>query len=113
VAIELIENNNQRNPENIGLLMARGFLYLQNGQFKDALKTVDLLTKNDESNVDYWNLKAAALLRLERYDDVQIAIDNVFAISPTHFAGRFNQAMLLKNTNRFVQAKTLLYILVA
>jgi putative PEP-CTERM system TPR-repeat lipoprotein len=112
-AIKLIENNNQRNPENIGLLMARGFLYLQNGQFEDALKTADLLTKNDKRNVDYWNLKAAALLRLERYDDVQVAIDNVFAISPTHFAGRFNQAMLLKNTNRFVQAKTLLYILVA
>lgn len=111
-AIKLIEHSSTKNSQNPSLLLARGFLYIQNGQFEQALKASALLIKADDRNVDYWNLNAAALLRLGRSEEAQIAIDNVLAISPSHFAGRFNQAMILKNTGQFTQARTLLNQLV-
>jgi putative PEP-CTERM system TPR-repeat lipoprotein len=110
-AIKLIEESSIKNSQNASLLMARGFLYIQNGNFEKALQAAKTLTKADSRNVDYWNLQSAALLRLGRNEEAQVAIDNVMALSPTHFAGRFNQAMLLKSTNQFVQAKKLLQIL--
>lgn len=110
-AIKLIEESSSKNTQDPSLLLARGFLYIQNSQFEQALKVAEILTKADGRNVDYWNLKSAALLRLDRNEEAQIAIDNVMAISPSHFAGRFNQAMLLKSTNQFAQAKKLLQIL--
>jgi putative PEP-CTERM system TPR-repeat lipoprotein len=111
-AIKLIEESSITNAQNPSLLLARGFLYIQNNQFEKALHASNILTKADERNVDYWNLNAAALLRLSRNDEAQQAIDNVLAISPNHFAGRFNQAMILKNTGQFTQARTLLNQLV-
>jgi putative PEP-CTERM system TPR-repeat lipoprotein len=110
-AIKLIEESSIKNSQNASLLMARGFLYIQNGNFEKALQAAKTLTKADSRNVDYWNLQSAALLRLGRNEEAQVAIDNVMALSPTHFAGRFNQAMLLKSTNQFAQAKTLLQAL--
>ena len=111
-AIQLIEESANKHSQNPSLLLARGFLYIQNGQFEQALKAAEILTKADDRNVDYWNLQSAALLRLGRNEEAQVAIDNVLAISPTHFAGRFNQAMLLKSTQHFSQAKKLLETLV-
>ncbi|WP_340680684.1 XrtA/PEP-CTERM system TPR-repeat protein PrsT [Paraglaciecola sp.] len=111
-AIKLIEDSSNKNSQNSSLLLARGFLYIQNGQFEQALKASEMLIKADDRNVDYWNLNAAALLRLDRDEEAQQAIDNVLAISPNHFAGRFNQAMILKNAGQFSQARTLLNRLV-
>ena len=111
-AIKLIEQSSSKNKQEPSLLLARGFLYIQNGQFEEALKVAKSLTKADSRNIDYWNLESAALIRLRRYDEAQQAIDNVLAISPRHFAGRFNQAMILKNTGQTTQARTLLTSLV-
>jgi putative PEP-CTERM system TPR-repeat lipoprotein len=111
-AIKLIEQSSQKHSGNGSLLLARGFLYIQNNRFEDALKISNILIGADKRNVDYWNLKAASHLRLKSYPDAQLAIDSVLAISPNHFSGRFNQAMLLKNTGQFNQAKTLLNQLV-
>ena len=112
LAIQLIENSNKEFPNSSTLLLARGFLYIQKGRFEDALKAADVLVKADSRNVDHWNLQAAALLKLQRYAEAQTAIDNVLAIVPQHFAGRFNLAILFKNTNRLTEAKTLLTSLV-
>ena len=111
-AIKLIEQSSRQNNQEPSLLLARGFLYIQNGQFEEALKAAKVLTKTDNRNVDYWNLESAALLRLRRYEEAQQAIDNVLAIAPHHFVGRFNQAMILKNTGQTTQARTLLTSLV-
>jgi putative PEP-CTERM system TPR-repeat lipoprotein len=111
-AIELIEESNEAHPNNSALLLARGFIYIQNGRYEQALKVSEILIKADARNVDYWNLRGAASLRLNKYTEAQTSIDNVLAISPNHFAGRFNQAMLLKKTNRFTEAKKLLTSLV-
>lgn len=107
-AIELIEENGKKYPNNAALLLARGFLYIQNGRFDEALVVSKRLVKADKRNVDNWNLQAAALIRLRNYTEAQQAVDSVLAISPNHFAGRFNQAMVLKNTGQSNQAKTLL-----
>jgi putative PEP-CTERM system TPR-repeat lipoprotein len=111
-AIKLIEDSNQTYPDNSALLLARGFMYVQNGRYEQAIKVSEVLIKADDRNVDYWNLHAASSLRLNKYIEAQTSIDSVLAISPNHFAGRFNQAMLLKKTNRFTEAKKLLASLV-
>jgi putative PEP-CTERM system TPR-repeat lipoprotein len=112
LAIQLIENSSTAFPNNSTLLLARGFLYIQKGRFAEALKAAEVLVKADSRNVDHWNLQAAALLKLQRYDEAQTAIDNILAIAPQHFAGRFNLATLFKNTNRLTEAKTLFAALV-
>jgi putative PEP-CTERM system TPR-repeat lipoprotein len=111
-AIKLIEDSTKKFPKSHALLLARGMLYVQTGRFEDALKVSDILIKNDQRSVDNWNLKAAALIRLGQYDLATEAIENVLAISPQHFAGRFNQAMLFKNTDQLQAAKKILSSLV-
>jgi putative PEP-CTERM system TPR-repeat lipoprotein len=87
-------------------------MYVQNGRFDQALKVSEVLIKADDRNVDYWNLHATALLRFNEHKEAQTSINNVLAISPNHYVGRFNQAMLLKKTQRFTEAKKLLSRLV-
>jgi putative PEP-CTERM system TPR-repeat lipoprotein len=111
-AIKLIEDNSRKFPNSHALMLARGMLYIQTGSFEDALKVSDVLLKNNQRSVDNWNLKAAALIRLGKHDIATEAIENVLAISPRHFAGRFNQAMLFKNTNQQQAAKKILTSLV-
>jgi putative PEP-CTERM system TPR-repeat lipoprotein len=111
-AIKLIEKNIQKHPKNNTLLFASGLMFMQAERFEQALKVAGQLVLNENRNVDYWNLHAASLLRLHEYEKAQTSINNVLAISPNHFAGRFNQAMLLRKTNRLTEAKKLLNSLV-
>jgi tetratricopeptide (TPR) repeat protein len=105
-AIELIEESNEAHPNNSSSLLARGWMYIQNVCYEQALKVSEILIKADHRNVDYWNFYASSSLRLNKYTEAQTYIDNILAISPNHFAGRFNQAMLLKNQQVYRSKKT-------
>lgn len=109
-AIALLESNENSN-DNSELLLAKGFLHVQNEQFVSALNIAESLVTINNRNIDYWTLQSAALLGLEEYELAKTAIDNALALDPKHFPGRFNQATLLSKTNRLTEAKTQLNLL--
>lgn len=111
-AIALIDEANQR-LKSASLLLAKGMLLVQNRQFDQALAVGEQLTKANPRNPDYQNLLAAAYVQIGDYKKAQAALDGLFGIDPTHYAGRFNQAMLFKNQQRYEQAKRILTELVA
>ena len=63
------------------------------GRFADAVPAWRAILRTDSTDSTIWNSLAAALHRLERYDEAAIAVERAVALNPNSAGARFNRAL--------------------
>lgn len=110
-AIELLENRfKQQNNTLIANYL--GQLYLLNNQNQAALLLADFVLESENDNHDAVNLKSAALIKLKRYIEAEVALTMLLKEAPQHAGAQFNLASVMLLKNRTEEAKKQLKALI-
>ena len=83
-------------------------LYLETGQAERALALIGRLIDDHSQNPDLLNVLATTLLQLEAYDKAERVLNDLMAIAPGYFGGRYNLAQLRYVTGEADEAKEIL-----
>lgn len=92
-ALAILSNERLINSE--AYTLARAQLYLNANQYAEAITEIDALFVLQPKSADYRNLKAAALIKLQRFDQAEKFARESLAIDPEHFSAKFNLATIL------------------
>ena len=63
------------------------------GRFAEAVPAWRAILRTDSMDSSHWNALAAALHRLERYDEAAAAVERAVALNPRSVGARFNRAL--------------------
>ncbi|MBU2882715.1 PEP-CTERM system TPR-repeat protein PrsT [Psychrosphaera sp. B3R10] len=102
--IERVKND----KSDIRLDIARGLMFLQNGDIPQAYDVVEKLSEQFPDNFDLQNFKSAVLIKQNKAAEAQKIIVKLLETRPDFFEARFNLATTHKMLGRFDVAKNIL-----
>lgn len=112
-ALDILDQNYDKNQDNITFLFTYSMMKLQAGYETDALKAANAILKTYPNDADFLNLKAGILIRLKRYDEALSLIDTTLEKNPNLFAAKFNKAAILSRLGDYSQSNQIVDELLA
>lgn len=91
-AIAILDANFEKLKDDPTFMFTFALLKLQAGQYDDALKASDILSRLFPQEAEVQNLKAGILIRQNKLTEAKAAIEQALALEPTLFAAKFNLA---------------------
>lgn len=112
-ALGILDQNYDKNQDNITFLFTYSMMKLQAGYETDALKAANAIIKMSPNDADFLNLKAGILIRLKRYDEALSILDTTLEKKPNLFAAKFNKAAILSRLGDYTQSNLIVDELLA
>ena len=112
-ALGILDQNYDKNQDNITFLFTYSMMKLQAGYETDALKAANAILKTYPNDADFLNLKAGILIRLKRYDEALSLIETTLEKKPNLFAAKFNKAAILSRLGDYTQSNLIVDELLA
>ncbi|WP_199611733.1 XrtA/PEP-CTERM system TPR-repeat protein PrsT [Flocculibacter collagenilyticus] len=106
-AIQILEQSSNSESDAF-LMLVKGMIYVETGKYEQALQLSEKLLAVDSAQIDFLNLQAASLIKLNRNSEAQEAVTKILNQEPDNFAAQFNQANLYIKSQKYADGKKVL-----
>ena len=111
-AIALLDTRQSATPT-ASYRLTKGLIYLEMGNFNQAIEIADNLLAISADNKDFINFKAVSLLKAGQISAAVTLFKQVLSSTPDHYATKFNLANALALTNEHNEALSIVDSLIA